>query len=389
MWLDVLLEKKRYFCAVMSRLVIHIGPPKCGSSTIQNFCLKKPFKGKVAYRFIPPDLYLAEIESARFEHFIRKLKSDLKRNDAVIISHESLFMQRVFLKTVCERVTPGQVSIIGYARKPSSFLVSSYNQWFFRDIKAQQKHSETLEKYLVNPIFFSGLEIYLMGLIFSDFKPSGNNTYPLYNWNYNYQALRNELPADSQFLVNSLPSSSYSYNLIDDFCEKAGLVVKSRKRNKARKRVNTRFDALLVESISNSLYSNAEIVPVHSENKYLIRFSQQLGNRKEPASRFVNDLCACIDSVFLPDNKTFCSVYSLPLSEFEPRKLISKEQLTDIIKKEFEHRKTHPEEFILHYRKIIGECAGFAYQAIKKQPQPLKVFFADLETYVRQKIFKY
>ena len=115
----------------MSNLVIHVGPGKCGSSSIQRLfkSRRRPCVQKTRY------IKLDKIEILKLNHeipeesavtaFTRLLSNNLNGCDVLILSHEFLFRCPYTIKNICKISTDlvSSISIIGYSRRQSDFLV--------------------------------------------------------------------------------------------------------------------------------------------------------------------------------------------------------------------------------------------------------------------------
>ena len=84
-------------------LVIHIGAPKCGSSSIQNFFVSHPrcSKSKTEFHLLSLEELdaLKNSNQEKINQFEEVLNTLLKENSTIIISHEALFAQQMQSKT--------------------------------------------------------------------------------------------------------------------------------------------------------------------------------------------------------------------------------------------------------------------------------------------------
>lgn len=349
----------------MSVLVIHVGPPKCGSSSIQSFLKKKPFNEKVKFRRITIKIINSFSDSGNgqdkiYKSFIRCLQKDLSRNETVIISHEYLFGQTDVIKDICNLTQADEIKIIGYSRKPSDFLISAYSQWDFRNRESHDFYSNFL-KDTINPVFFTGLESFIASIILSDFK-SGlkDSRFKVYDWYFYYNEIKEAIP-DSKIFVNCLPARTFKYNIISDFCDKAGLTVKKRKQSHFNQKSNIKFDTTLTESIYNSLPLKLNVPNGRFHNFFLEDLSVKLGRNSMHDNNFVTRLANYIDTVFWESNKKLCNTYGISDKEYEPGEIISKEEIIEIINQEYEIRKKSPEELLQYYKNLSGKWAHFYY----------------------------
>src|SRR5690606_29682577 len=96
------MEKK-----LMKKIILHIGPGKCGSSSIQSFfdTNKKPCKERVSFILMKIiDINKLNVEvlsedlSLYYEGFLRK---GIRKYDVLILSHEYLFQCSLAIKQLC------------------------------------------------------------------------------------------------------------------------------------------------------------------------------------------------------------------------------------------------------------------------------------------------
>lgn len=354
----------------MSRLIIHVGPPKCGSSTIQSFLKQKPFFEKVKFRKITAkkidSFTIKKLDSDSFKTMVKHISSDLRRNEAVIISHEYLFGNTEFIENICRLTHAEEIRIIGYARPQSGFLISAYSQWEFRSKDSYDFHSRILKEKNVKSIYFTGLEAYIVSVILSDFNSELKDPrYRIYNWDLYYEKIKKSVP-NSILLVDSLPSKTHQYNLIKDFCKKANLTAKHHILNKSKKKVNVKFDIALTESIYNALSQNLKMPNEKFDNYFIEDLSEKLGKDNTDNNVFIEHLSNYIDTAFLESNKRLCKNNNMSLTEFVPKSLISKNEIVDIINIEIEKRRKNPEEIIQYYKRLTGQWAHFCFYSHQK-----------------------
>jgi hypothetical protein len=356
----------------MRKLIIHIGPPKCGSSTIQTFLKQKPFVEKVKFKTITAKTINSFKEhnttSESFNKFIKQTKKDLRNYNTVIISHEYLFGHTALIKELCTQTNADDIRIIGYSRKQSKFLISAYAQWEFRSKESFDYYNNILKQNNISPIYFTGLEAFLASVILSDFNSDFSDPrYRLFNWNRYYNEIKEAIP-NSKVFAGCLPSQTYSFDLIDDFCKKADLTPKTRKINQSKKKVNIKFDSTLTESVYNALSYGIYSPESKYHNYYMEDLSTKLGRSVKSDDTFIKQLSNYIDYSFTESNKNFCNQYNIPESELRSNKEISKVEIISLINKEIEKRKENPEEIISYYKKMTGEwsnlCLNTQYKTI-------------------------
>ncbi|MEN8250742.1 MAG: hypothetical protein ABFS32_17545, partial [Bacteroidota bacterium] len=160
----------------MSKLIFHIGPPKCGSSSIQAFFMEKsPCKEKVKFIYLNSSIIghfnkgnLNPENDTKFNHFIKKLEKALNRYDAVILSNEFFFECHTSIRNISKFSSSKTIKIVGYSRKQSDFLLSSFSQWEFRELRTKDSILMVLKQHGINAAIFWGAEAFLIAAILSD-----------------------------------------------------------------------------------------------------------------------------------------------------------------------------------------------------------------------------
>jgi len=157
----------------MKKLILHIGPGECGSSSIQDFLHSKEklFHEDVAFRMLNPNLIQKFNTLEPLEDDMILLKHYIPNNDILILSHEFLFQNPYAIRNICEafEMKVSEIIIIGYSRKQSDFLVSAYSQWLFRSKNRTSEILLVLKEHGVESRVFHGIEKQLIASIYNDF----------------------------------------------------------------------------------------------------------------------------------------------------------------------------------------------------------------------------
>lgn len=218
----------------MSNLVIHVGPPKCGSSSIQHFfkSRKRPCVQKTRFIMLDP-IQISKLnheipEESAVTAFTRLLSNNLNGCDVLILSHEFLFQCPYTIKNICKIATDlvSSIVIIGYNRRKSDFLVSAYHQWGFREPDRVKVAIDALIDLELDPILFSGLERNLIASIVNDFYRAEQPKHSIQDWYISYQNI-SQLVHESRAVIKCgvLPGKGSDKSLIQDFCEKSDLTL--------------------------------------------------------------------------------------------------------------------------------------------------------------------
>lgn len=352
----------------MTRLILHIGPGKCGSTTIQRLCAasKGAFNQSVGFHFLDPtefvDLDTGTVSSSRISALDDLIKKTLNDHNVAVISHEFLFQTPQAVGIIIQRMMAAcsDVRLIGYARRQSSLLTSTYSQWLFRARERLDEISLLLRHKRIEPKLFTGLERQFIASIIDDFHSarqlSGYNLLDLWG---GYKALERQAQC-TDFRIGVLPTAAYSFSLVNDFCKKADLELSVTQT--LEEIVNPKFNSGLVASLNAAvLAGEAELHP-HQGNDEILALSQKLPDFAQPRPEFLDLLCAYTDAYFSDGNKALVERYELFDSYFSVKTSLSKDELLDAINEEQRYR--------MHNPNLISEYYAQISQAIKVAQQP-------------------
>ena len=319
----------------MKELIIHMGPGKCGSTTIQNFLKKNNLNKKYFYYLLPPKL-IKEICSGKVnQHKLFFLKK-FNLHNKIILSHECLsnYFNFDFFKFICKIANEKKFSIkiIGYSRKYSDFIHSAFNQWHFKDININLKCINFCKDNNINYKLFNGVEIYFIVGVLSNFKTCNfsKDWFDLYNTiidivsDYNVKVI--------PFVI---PSKKLKFCLINDFCKKAKIKV-----NIKAQRSNNMWNEKFLESFRIARLNNIFANDKSKNNKFFDYYSKKL-NIKFPNDKnydFLISLKSYTDSFYYNNSKNFCDKFNINLNYFEPDKIISYDEIVKIINDEQTNR---------------------------------------------------
>ena len=352
----------------MNKLILHIGPGKCGSSSIQEFFIKhkNPCEEKLNFILMDP----TEISKESEEYFTQLIKNSLKKKAITILSHEFLFQKPFALKKICctakKNTSIDEIQIIGYCRKQSDFIVSAYSQWWFRAPNRIQEINDTLREIGIDPKHFNGIERQLIGSIYNDFysaRQLSNDS--ILDWNKQYKLIES-LTHSLGVRINCglLPNKQSKVNLIEDFCSKAGLTIRSEAQRFTRIKSNKKFDNNLVEAVNIATELGLDAPTPHQDNSF---FTENILNSKYDNfqnNHLIETLKQYIDYYYLESNSELCDKYDLEKSYFRTSKTPTKNEILEIIKTEQSTRKDSG-EMIVRYKTLIGIIAGSLYHNYK------------------------
>lgn len=117
----------------MKTLIIHIGAPKCESSSIQDFFLtnKSPSVEQIKFiKLCQQELDKIKTGNELINNYLTNIINDkLKLTNFLILSSESLFLKPIIIENICKIASEkiDRIKIIGYCRKSSDYVVSAYH----------------------------------------------------------------------------------------------------------------------------------------------------------------------------------------------------------------------------------------------------------------------
>lgn len=358
----------------MVRLILHIGPGKCGSSSIQQFfeTQKHPCIQRTHYKLLSPSL-ISELNSEEpskslLGSFSEQLSGDLKGYESLILSHEFLFQNPHAVKNICclaENLTE-KIYIIGYSRRQSDHLVSAYSQWLFRSPKRVHEVANVLAGLELDPALFTGLERQLIASIENDFYSARQlSEYSILDWNVSYNNISQCIHEGGVVLkCGTLPNNESDVPLIHDFCAKADLTLQRNMNDAVKDVANLSFNQDVIEAINNAVVFGLDAPGPHESNDIIALLSAKVKTTTNNSPEFISALKMYIDNYFWESNKQLCTKYNLSQSYFRPKQFFSKSEIIDMVVHENHRRSTNKSTIINNYRrlsaKMIELCIALA-----------------------------
>jgi hypothetical protein len=318
----------------MKELIIHMGPGKCGSSSIQNFLQKNNLKNKYYFYHLLPPKVIQEISFGKIKKYIYFFKSILDKHKKIILSHECLSNAKHFnfIKFICKMAFENKfkIKIIGYSRKYSDYIHSSFNQWHFKNINLNLSCINFCKNNNINYKLFNGVEIYFIVGVLSNFKACGYTK----DWFYLYNTII-DIVSDynAKVIPFVIPSKKLKFCLINDFCKKANI-----KLNVKVKRSNKMWNEKFLESYRIAILNN--ILENNKKNNFFTYYSKKL-NIKFPNDKnydFLISLKSYTDSFYYNNSKNFCDKFNINLNYFEPDNFVSYDEIVKVINDEQTNR---------------------------------------------------
>jgi len=359
----------------MPKLILHVGPGKCGSSSIQKFFAtqKKPCINKTRYiKLSPPEITEFNCEDpdksirASFEKLISK---NLSGCDALILSHEILFKSPYTIRNICSLAQnlATKIIIVGYSRRQSDFLVSSYSQWLFRSRDRINEVANVLDELTIDSHLFTGLEKQIIASIANDFYSARQlSGHDILDWNKSYTAifqLAHEFGAEIKCGV--LPNKKSDTPLIQDFYAKSELTAHNKTKDTIPVVTNQSFNQDVVEAINLAVTLGFELPERKKGNKIIQTLSSKMDPVKKISSAFLSNLKAYIDTYYLDSNRQLCTHYGLDQTYFKPSKNISKPEILEIIKQEAHTRSLNTTDTLRNYQMLSAKMAELCVKLAK------------------------
>ncbi len=361
----------------MNKLVLHVGPGKCGSSTIQEFFIanEKPCAENLNFIFLDANeiLKISTVDSAEdsIEYFTSLIRHSTEINEVTILSHEFLFSKRYAIKHICSIAQDlvDEILIVGYSRRQSGFTISSYSQWFFRSPERISEANKEVIAMGLDPIYFSGLERHLIASISNDFYSSRQmSDDSILNWNESYgEVERLTAPFGAKIRCGNLPQRDAPKNLVEDFCEKAGLTINADHKHLTNVTSNVKFNGDLIEAISIATELGLDVPNPHLDNEFLSDVSKAITSARFLDESFLTALKLYIDSYYLESNLEYSEKYGLDNSFFEVTKKHSKVEVMELIKNE-QSKRAQNNLIINRYKEVTGVLAELLFKYHKNQP---------------------
>ncbi|MEZ5715784.1 MAG: hypothetical protein R3D85_11775 [Paracoccaceae bacterium] len=153
----------------MKRIVLHVGPEKCGSTSIQQALRRgagQPDMPAVAL-MAPADLLALDMPHPAPEAVARiNAVIDAARGNAalLVLSHEMIFKAVDVLRNLAAICLgrADEVVAVGFARRQSDFLVSGFGQWLFRSPERLEEARGVLVAQGLDPDLFRAVERHLI-----------------------------------------------------------------------------------------------------------------------------------------------------------------------------------------------------------------------------------
>ena len=295
----------------------------------QNSCKNNSF----SFVFLNPaqlrSLSNALIQKAE-SHFqyVDRILSELK-SDFSVISHEMLGNRPALVQAIARRAIKQHgfehVVVVGYTRLQSSYHISAFKQWFFRDRKKLRDDISIFKNHDLPWRKFSALERSLLALALAGKDRS---------WHANYKKFAagcTTLSPQMTLASNHIPTKQRPYLLLEDFFNLSGFECGD-DLSEFDVRKNVSFHPAVVHALSShfsSLGPRLSCFPgPHEGNRWLFRVCKRLDdasvNLPKENDVFSQELSGSIvhylDQRNYPANQEYCQLMCVDQGYFEPEK---------------------------------------------------------------------
>lgn len=353
----------------MTRFVLHVGPGKCGSSSIQSFLAsdQQLLAEPVVYRKLTPALVRdvsrnAQEDRAGEQSSLVILKDlirlDLRSGACVVWSHEMLFhhldVVRVIAGLAAELAET--LTVIGYSRRQSSFLISAYKQWHFRSSQRVKEVKQQLAAAGFESAWLTGVEGFLLACVVSDFHAARQpSDAMILNWLSGYSRINQVvLPQAGDVQCGVLPDHRDGGSLIEDFCGRIRLRLRPGGVSSSVKVANPAFDADMVEAMHGAVALGLAVPGPHEANSLMQKITAPDLAPRNAGSPFLQCLSDYVDTWYWEDNQRLCRAYGLDPERFRPARLWSKEEILAHARAEIDRRSRAPLETVSYYRDLAA-----------------------------------
>lgn len=372
----------------MKRIIIHVGPEKCGSTTIQKGILSAVDcpNGRLIGETLPP----AVIRALNVPSPTPKAIGDMdliisqlsrKKCDVVVLSHEMLFRTT---RGLCEIANIAlryvdDIRVIGYSRRQSDFLVSAFGQWLFRDPKHLSSIRSGLENKGLDPDLFWSVERFLIQFAFGLIEQGP--LLPMYrfiDWSRSVPERADLLSAIGVSVsIGHLPTQAHPFDLFSDFLTRAGLEPPKQLPKSGIK--NPAFPAGLIEGIVAQIESGA-LDATYTQHNEFFETAAQLSSIPSPDAPLLQILKGYIDTALFDRNKTFSERTGIDPAYFAPSITVSTEELMERLRAEVAKREGPGKEIMMFSKANLAQMSQVAWKTFSAKQNPLAPAIRGLGT---------
>jgi hypothetical protein len=356
------------------RFVFHIGPIKTGSTSIQAFLeAEDEINPTIEYKRIKPDYFFnlgQDVSSQQsIEHFRVLFRRKTRKSTSpktCIFSHECMYQQSSSIPPLLEAAFSfsDDLRVVAYVRPQSRHYRSHFSQFLYFD---GQLHGRVKVVFAQNGLtleLFTGLEAFLVALALSDFAIVRSNQELEYqNWKRMISIDEKLSSYNVKLAVGLVPNSRHRYSLIDDFCQKAGILRYTDLQDVSDIHVHAALPDAAVEFLHQAKMHGLTIHARKPEHLSCFRNFRQSNFQNKDLnihdSRLIDNLSNYIDRCYMQANQEVCDHFGLPIDYFTPSREIRKEEIVACIQQEQCDRENSPIKRIRLQSRLLSEVARY------------------------------
>lgn len=356
-------------------LIVHVGPGKCGSTSIQTELARRGslFDGRSIEL---PRPMIREFDTDENipdapPQLLDSASALLANGEVAVLSYEVLFQRRRALRNVVRFLRPlvDEVTVVGYSRRQSGFIQSAYSQWMFRSPARSAEVRGILQAAGLEPAHFTGLEAYFIAAMKTDMASArqlANNV--ILDWHAGYQDIARLLaPFDAKISAGFIPREGYEFSLLADFYRRCGHASAPLPAS-AETVVNTQYDADLIEAVHLAIRLGLPVPGPHEHNAF---FERGVGitppSPKPEGEELLDMLKDYADTYYWDSNRDFCREHGLSADYFRPRRVVSLEEVEDAVAREAARRRADPDLVARRNAAVAGRLASIMFERYLKE----------------------
>ncbi|QUJ76815.1 hypothetical protein KDD17_01765 [Sulfitobacter albidus] len=363
----------------MSRIILHAGPEKCGSSSIQSAMMGGSEELKnLAYAMMlaPKDLRKLDCPQPEPEviaHFHSLIKNAAAAHPekTLMLSHEMMFKMVNALVNLSKiaREHADEVIVVAYIRRQSDFLVSSFGQWLFRSPERIVETADVLRKHKIDPTLFWGVERHLIAAVLGGWNIGRQLSGHLYlDWSESIPERVAALkPTGVPISIGLLPRTGFDIPLISDFLTRANLDPKAGTSVESVR--NPSYHPSMIEAVLNAIEAGHSMPGPHEANEFFLQANTQIIQKVESETQLTSQLKCTIDTIFEQKNVRIARELNLPPEYFMPKDHIDPDIMREKIFTEAAKRAAVPEELRNRERQSRAALAQMAWLIFQRQNQ--------------------
>jgi hypothetical protein len=360
----------------MSRIVLHVGPEKCGSSSIQSAVMSGSGElNNLVYAMMLTPEHVLKLDSphpapeviAHFHSLIKNARA-AHPEKTLVLSHEMMFKMVNVLVNLSKiaREHADEVIVIAYIRRQSDFLVSSFGQWLFRSPERIAETAEILRAHKINPFLFWGVERHLIAAVLEGWHIGRQLSGHLYlDWS---ESIPERVAAlahiDVPVSIGLLPRTGFNIPLISDFLTRASLDPKAGVTVENIR--NPSYHPSMIEGVLNAIEAGHSMPGPHEGNRFFNHYLTLENQKLKAETQIISLLKAHMDTIFEQKNARVATDFNLPSEYFMPKERIDSNTIREEILREATTRAAVPKELRDRDRQSRAALAQMAWTEFQR-----------------------